>query len=193
MPTYHLARFSSILGILNMNSFLMEYVDFWGHSDADMLEVGNAGLTQAETRTHFAFWAAMKSPLIIGTDLSKLSQQNIDILQNKYLLAFNQDPIFGAPAKPYKWGTNENWTFNATNPAEYWSGKSRNGTMVLLFNPYGATRNMTADFNEIPGIQSKARHEVIDVWTGQVLGWFRGGVEVNVTSHDTAVLLIKSK
>ena len=33
-----------------------------------MLEVGNGALTAAETRTHFAFWAAMKSPLLIGTN-----------------------------------------------------------------------------------------------------------------------------
>lgn len=35
-----------------------------------MLEVGNDGITFEEARTHFAFWAAMKSPLIIGADVS---------------------------------------------------------------------------------------------------------------------------
>ena len=34
-----------------------------------MLEVGNGALTAAETRKHFALWAAMKSPLLIGTNL----------------------------------------------------------------------------------------------------------------------------
>jgi hypothetical protein len=32
-----------------------------------MLEIGNGNLTLAENRAHFALWAAMKSPLIIGT------------------------------------------------------------------------------------------------------------------------------
>lgn len=45
----------------------MHTVDFWGHNDPDMLEVGNGNLTLAENRAHFALWAAMKSPLIIGT------------------------------------------------------------------------------------------------------------------------------
>jgi len=35
-----------------------------------MLEVGNGNLTLAENRAHFALWAAMKSPLIIGTAVS---------------------------------------------------------------------------------------------------------------------------
>ena len=34
--------------------------------DADMLEVGNNGLTLSEQRSHFALWAAVKSPLLIG-------------------------------------------------------------------------------------------------------------------------------
>ena len=99
-----------------MNSFLGEWDDFGGHNDPDMLEVGNGDLTVEETRSHFALWAIMKSPLLIGTDLTNLSQTNIDILQNKYLLAFNQDPVYGKPAAPYKWGVNPDWTFNATNP-----------------------------------------------------------------------------
>jgi alpha-galactosidase len=53
----------------------MNYVGFWGHPDPDMLEVGNGDLTAAENRAHFALWAIMKSPLIIGTAVS--SEGNI--------------------------------------------------------------------------------------------------------------------
>lgn len=89
-----------------MNSFLGNYGDFTGHNDPDMLEVGNGDLTVEETRTHFALWALMKSPLLMGTNIHNLSQTNIDILQNKHLIAFNQDSIYGKPATPYKWVSN---------------------------------------------------------------------------------------
>ncbi|KAI1245158.1 hypothetical protein MGN70_012048 [Eutypa lata] len=184
-------RFDWILQILNVNSFILNDVDFWGHNDADMLEVGSDNITQAETRTHFALWAAMKSPLLIGTDLQKLSQENIDILLNPYLLAFNQDPVYGAAAKPYRWGVNPDWTWNMTNPAEYWSGESQNGTLVLIMNTLGESRNMTADFNEIPSLKSDGAFKAIDVWTGEELGEFQEGVTVTVGSHDTAVLLFQ--
>lgn len=93
--------------ILNMNSFLSEWAGFTGHNDPDMLEVGNGNLTEEESRSHFALWAMMKAPLLIGTNLVNLTQTNIDILQNKYLLAFNQDPVHSKPAQPYKWGTSK--------------------------------------------------------------------------------------
>jgi len=48
----------------------MNYVGFWGYPDPDMLEIGNGNLTAEENRAHFALWAIMKSPLIIGTAVS---------------------------------------------------------------------------------------------------------------------------
>jgi len=93
-------NWARVAEILNENSFQLNAVGFWGHNDPDMLEVGNGNLTLAESRTHFAFWAAMKSPLIIGTALDTLPADHVTILANKGLLAFNQDNTFGAPATP---------------------------------------------------------------------------------------------
>jgi len=183
---------SRVAEILNENSFDLDYVDFWGHNDPDMLEVGNGNLTFAESRSHFALWAAMKSPLIIGTDLAVLPQNLTNVLLNPYLIAFNQDPVVGKPAMPYKWGVNPDWTFNATNPAEYWAGDSSNGTMVLLLNTLsGGLRTMKARWAEIPGLKSNASYHVVDVWTGTSLGCLAGGYNASVASHDTAVLLVQ--
>lgn len=156
-----------------------------------MLEVGNGNLTLTETRSHFALWAMMKAPLIIGTDLSSLSATNVAILLGSYLLGFNQDAIYGAPAQPYKWGVNPDWTFNATNPAEYWAGDSSNGTLVAMMNTLDDPRTMRADFSEIPGLQTHGRYKVVNAWTGESMGCVRNGVNMQVESHDTAVLLIQ--
>jgi len=56
-----------------------------------MLEIGNGGLTVVEEKTHFAMWAMAKAPLIIGTDLSTITQESLDILMNKHLISVNQD------------------------------------------------------------------------------------------------------
>jgi alpha-galactosidase len=63
-----------------------------GWNDPDMLEVGNGGLSLEEEKTHFALWAVMKSPLIIGCDLATVSNQSLAILKNKEIIAVNQDP-----------------------------------------------------------------------------------------------------
>jgi len=45
-----------------------------GHwNDPDMLEVGNAGMTDAEQRAQFSLWAIMAAPLILGNDLTNMS------------------------------------------------------------------------------------------------------------------------
>lgn len=35
-----------------------------------MMEIGNGQLTIQEQRTHFAAWAFLKSPILLGTDVS---------------------------------------------------------------------------------------------------------------------------
>ncbi|KAF2171523.1 glycoside hydrolase family 27 protein [Zasmidium cellare ATCC 36951] len=181
----------SIANILNINSFITPHASFGGHNDPDLLEVGNGNLTVQETRSHFALWALLKAPLFIGTDLSTISQANINILQNKHLLAFNQDPVYGASAAPYKWGTNPDWTFNATNPAEYWSGASSKGVMVAMLNTQSIRRTMTAVFDEIPELNANNPYRVINAWTGKNLGCQSGSVKMALEPHDTGVLLFK--
>lgn len=179
--------------LLNQNSFYLNYVDFYGHSDPDMLEVGNGDLTYEECRTHFALWAAMKSPLLIGTALDKLSHELVDVLKNPSLLAFNQDPVIGRPAMPYKWGTNPDWTFDRSQPAEYWAGPSSNGTIVLMINVEDDTQDKYADWAEVPGLEAGASYRVIEAWSGINQGCVKSGLKVRIRAHDTAVLMVQGK
>ncbi|KAF7172109.1 hypothetical protein CNMCM6106_006387 [Aspergillus hiratsukae] len=191
-----------IAAIANENSFLMNYVDFWGYPDPDMLEVGNGNLTLAENRAHFALWAAMKSPLIIGTALDSIDQAHLAILSNKHLLAFHQDPVLGRPAYPYKWGYNPDWTFDPAHPAEYWSGPSSKlgGTLVLMFNSEDTAQTRTAVWKEIPELKDVLRRQgkrragfhVTDVWTGKDLGCVRDHYSVELEAHDVAALVVGS-
>jgi alpha-galactosidase len=177
---------SRIAEILNENSFLLNHVNFWGHNDPDMLEIGNGDLTIEENRSHFALWAAMKSPLIIGTDLSVLPADHVAILKNQYLLAFSQDEVFGPPAMPYKWGINPDWTFNASYPAEYWSGESTQGTLVLALNTMNETVVKEINWHEVPSLEKKGNSfTVTDIWSGQDLGCVSGGIKQSVAAHDT--------
>jgi len=57
-----------------------------------MLEVGNGGLTHEEEKTHFALWAFAKAPLIMGCDLSVVSDESLAILMNANIIGVNQDP-----------------------------------------------------------------------------------------------------
>lgn len=71
-------------------------------NDMDMLVVGmdgkgynpettSSGCSEDEYVTHFALWAIMGSPLIIGCDIRNLSDSAKNILTNKELIRINQD------------------------------------------------------------------------------------------------------
>ncbi|CAE7204426.1 unnamed protein product [Rhizoctonia solani] len=150
------ASWSYITSIIAKNVGYLGYVEFYGHNDMDMMEIGNGALTikyvaissktydnnqPSEQRTHFAMWAALKSPILLGTDLSKLNATQLAIIKNAELLAFSQDVTVGAPAKPYKTGT--------TTPPEYYTGKSAKGTHVFVMNVGSAPASKVVTFSEV--------------------------------------------
>ena len=158
-----------------------------------MLEVGNlphSPTRDAETRSHFALWAAMKSPLLIGTDLSKLSKHDLDVLKNPYLLAFSQDDVYEKPTEPFRWGTNPDWTIDKERPAEYWAGRSKMGVMVLVLNTDDAPADKIVLFQDVPGLSGKKTYKMTDVWSGEDLGCQVQGFVASVGAHDTSVTLV---
>ncbi|GAA1983955.1 NPCBM/NEW2 domain-containing protein [Catenulispora subtropica] len=65
-----------------------------GHwNDADMLEIGNGGLTLTEEQTQMTLWAEMASPILLSTDLSKLTPAELAIVANPDVVAVDQDRL----------------------------------------------------------------------------------------------------
>ncbi|KAL8681997.1 MAG: hypothetical protein Q9186_001939 [Xanthomendoza sp. 1 TL-2023] len=66
-------------------------------NDMDALEVGNGGMTDDEYKVHFSMWAMIKSPLIMGTNIPKMTASTYSILANPAVIAISQDTA-GTPA-----------------------------------------------------------------------------------------------
>jgi len=174
--------------LLSLNAMDLEHTDFGGHSDADMLEVGNGGLTEQQERTHFALWAAMKSPMLIGTALIKTKPSSLATLKSRRLILSNQDTVYGKPAKPFKW----DGVFKRFDPPQYWSGRSSDGVMVLLFNHSPQAGTMSFTYTESPDLLKDKPYHVVDGWTGKTYGCFSTGLEVSgIRSNDTAVFILR--
>ena len=60
------------------------------------MQVGVGALTFQEMRAHFALWALLKSPLMLGADLSTLSVDQLKLVSNREIIAVNQDEL-GVP------------------------------------------------------------------------------------------------
>lgn len=72
-------------------------------------QVGNGQLSLPEQRSHFALWCLLKSPLLIGTNLSSISTASASILRSPELLAVHQDPLGSAGDLLWKEGNLEVW------------------------------------------------------------------------------------
>ncbi|GAA1677430.1 hypothetical protein GCM10009745_21000 [Kribbella yunnanensis] len=86
-------NWGSMIGKAQANRVLTQYAGPGHWNDPDMLEVGNGGMTATEYRTHMSLWAIMSAPLLIGTDLRKASAETFDILNNRDVIAIDQDKL----------------------------------------------------------------------------------------------------
>ncbi|KAA1473947.1 glycoside hydrolase [Dentipellis sp. KUC8613] len=181
------ANWDYITSIMVTNVQHLDTIDFFAHNDMDMMEIGNGDLTMEEQRTHFAVWAFLKSPILLGTDLSKLSAAQVAIITNKELLAFSQDAKIGTPAHPFA-----SSTAPAASPPQFYAGASARGTHVFVVNTGAAAANFTVAFADVPGLArgGKGRFKVHDMWTGAENGTYAGQWTVLLAEHDTAAVLL---
>ncbi|EMD37848.1 glycoside hydrolase family 27 protein [Gelatoporia subvermispora B] len=182
------ASWSYITSILTQNVQYLSYIDFWAHNDMDMMEIGNGDLTIEEQRTHFAAWCFLKSPILLGTDLSLLSTEQIAIITNTELLAFHQDDTIGTPAMPFTPAPST----PTASPPEFYAGPSSAGTHVFVINTSGSSAAMSFDFVNVPGLANGGAGSFVvhDMWAGEDVGTFSESYSTTLSSHDTAAFLL---
>jgi alpha-galactosidase len=81
-----------VMEIVERNEPLRKYAGPGHWNDPDMLEVGN-GMSVAEDRTHFTLWCMMAAPLILGNDLTNMTDETLAIITNREMIAVDQDPL----------------------------------------------------------------------------------------------------
>ncbi|KAL8997393.1 MAG: hypothetical protein Q9169_003324 [Polycauliona sp. 2 TL-2023] len=93
LPGFH----CSIMNIIGKVAPIIDKGQPGAWNDLDMLEVGNGGMTDDEYKVHFSMWAMIKSPLIMGTNIPKMTASTYSILANPAVIAVSQDST-GTPA-----------------------------------------------------------------------------------------------
>ncbi len=102
-------KWESVVSIIEQQAPIAHYGGPGGWNDPDMLEVGNGGMTQTEYETHFALWAFMKAPLIIGCDVRNMSKETLELLTNKEVIAINQDALGKSVTRVFKQDNRQVW------------------------------------------------------------------------------------
>ena len=168
------------------------------HNDMDMLVVGmhggsqnewiaevTGGCTNTEYKTHFALWAMMNSPLMIGCDIRSMTPETKEILMNPDVIAINQDIECRGPFCIRQWNNPEK-VFALVKPlcgGEYAIG---------LFN-FGDRKNeMSLQFYDIGLPYGSGRAlELYDCHSHQTIGTFTERFATQLDSHDCMVLRAK--
>ena len=150
-----------------------------GHwNDPDMLEVGNGGLSLAESRAHFSFWCLFAAPLMAGNDLQGMTAEVREILTNREAIAVDQDPLGMQGRKVADDG-----------PREVWMKPLADGSMAVgLFNRGGTQDPVTVNFSDLGFSGAVALR---DLWNHKDLGSFEGHYTVEVPHHGVVLLKVK--
>lgn len=155
--------------------------------DADMLPIGpilqdydranRTKFTEAEQKTMLSLWAMMRSPLIIGGEMTGFDRFTMSLLTNRELLEITKHthsahPLFrrGEPGK-------ESIAWFTTHEAQ--------GYYLALFNCDDAAKEIAA---ELPAPGAFA---VTDVWSGEALGTAEGSLGAEVEAHGARVFRLK--
>jgi alpha-galactosidase len=151
-----------------------------GWNDPDMLEVGNGGLSVAESRAHFSFWCLLAAPLMAGNDLRTMTAETKAILTNAEAIGVDQDSLGEQGRRIRKDGDLEVW-------AKRLSG---NGHAVILFNRGKSEQAIAVSWQEI-GLPFDAAPSVRDLWAGKNLGAIKERFVARVAPHDVVMIRLK--
>jgi alpha-galactosidase len=151
--------------------------DHW--NDPDMLEVGNDSLTVSESRAHFSLWCVLAAPLIAGNDLRDMSDETLEILTNKEVIAVDQDALGKTGVKVRDDGDFEVWSKQLED----------GGRAIVLFNRSLSTANISVSWTEI-GYPAHLKASVRDLWQHKDLGEFTEEFSANVPSHDAVMIRV---
>ena len=171
----------TLLEIVDLNEPLWPFAGPGHWNDADMLEVGNGGMTPAEYRSHFSLWAMMASPLMAGNDIAHMDETTRSILTNKEVIAVDQDVLGLQGHRVWKDGDREVWV----------KPLSGGGRALLLFNRGDQPVSIRATADQL-GWPSGARARIRDLWTHKDVGNWTGAFEALVEPHGVAMFRIGS-
>ncbi len=152
------------------------------YNDLDMLivgmrnkgHVGAGGCTDEEYLMHFAMWAFLGSPLIIGADIRKIDSECAKILLNKTLIALNQDDEC-RPAFPLRC-TEKYYTMAKI------LDKGKIAMAIFNINEDNDwVQNISVVFNDLGVPSNKGlKLRLTDAVTGEDIGIYEDGIWVKV-------------
>ena len=150
-------------------------------------QVGDIGLSLDEQRSHFALWNMMAAPLLIGADVSMLSNTSLEILGNGEITAIDQDAkgVQGVPVGP---------SAKDAKTATCWAKPlADGGVAALLLNVGDTEATITCSLKDLGVMQNPTT--VRDLWAKAdvtPLPKANGVLTANLASHANMMVRIST-
>ena len=147
-------------------------------NDPDMLFIGAGDfdadhITQA--RSHFALWAMLNAPLLIGADLRKTPEALMNILGNADIIALNQDPA----------GNQATVAYDSSDLQILVKTLSDGDKAVAIFNRASGAYDVNLQAAQMK-YRDDAPVELTDLWTKQ-LTRFTKETKLHVEPRETLI------
>jgi alpha-galactosidase len=171
-------NYARMAALFHTNVTLPELAGPSHWNDPDMLEIGNGGMSDVEYRTHFALWAEMAAPLIVGTDVRTMSAATKEILTNREIIAVDQDRL-GAQGQVVS-STGGHWVL--TKPL------ADGSRAVTLFNETDAPATISATATQV-GLGRVFDYQVRDLFS-HTTSESAGTITAALPAHASAMYRI---
>ena len=162
--------------ILDTEAGLSQYAgpDHW--NDPDMLEVGNSGLTLAESRAQLTLWCMLAAPLMAGNDVRNMPGEIHDILTNREVIAIDQDSL-----------GKQGFRFMDHPGKQIWAKELSNGEWaVCFFNSSTDPVKVRVNWSYLSFL--KGTYSIRDIWHRQDLESTTNTFVADIPPHDVVLL-----
>ncbi|MFD0280052.1 ricin-type beta-trefoil lectin domain protein [Kitasatospora sp. NPDC127111] len=173
-------------------------------NDADMLLIGDNGMTTAEERSQMSLFSALAAPLVISTDARKFSptyitahpaeaahlNASVAILGNSEVIAVDQDPLGAGGYRVSGGQANADGTPAASSGVDVVvKPLADGGRAVVVLNKGPASTSYTLPLSLAGFDTTGGDYTVRDLWA-HTTSTSTGTVALTIGSHDSAMLRI---
>ncbi|XP_037069521.1 alpha-N-acetylgalactosaminidase-like, partial [Pollicipes pollicipes] len=159
-----------------------------GHfNDPDMLIIGNFGLSFEQSKAQMALWSVMASPLLSSVDLRTIGADYRAILQNRAVIAVNQDPLGIQGKRIFKDKGIEIWARPITPVVgDFYS------YAIVFFNRRvdGTPSQVSVTIQEL-GMLNPAGYKTEDLFAAQTYGVLYPADRLKVDVNPSGVVMVR--
>ncbi|XP_063979811.1 alpha-N-acetylgalactosaminidase [Diachasmimorpha longicaudata] len=159
-----------------------------GHwNDPDMLIIGNFGLSYEQSKTQMALWAIFAAPLLMSVDLRTINPEYKAILQNRKIIAVDQDPLGIQGRRIYKEKGIEIWARPITPVYQ------NNYSYALAFvnrRTDGTPSDVSVTLMEL-GLNFSEGYKVEDLYEDQKYDILRPETKIKVKVNPSGVVILR--